>query len=217
MPREITMKKKIPMKTDKRIDAYIGKSKDFARPILEYVRATVHKAFPDIEESIKWGFPHFDYKGIVCSTAAFKEHCALTFWKGSLLKNVGKQFQKESRTAMGHFGRITSLDDLPSERELIRLIKQAVKLNETGAKFEKTAAKRDPGRKVDVPPYLLKALRQDKKAWAHWQEFSYSKRKEYVEHIDGAKSPETREKRLLRDLEQIAENKALNWKYEKKK
>jgi hypothetical protein len=205
------------MKTDKRIDAYIRKSKDFARPILQYVRATVHKACPDIKESIKWGFPHFDYKGIVCSTAAFKEHCALTFWKGALLQNTGKQFQKESRTAMGHFGRITSLGDLPSEKHLIQLIKQAVKLNAEGIKVEKKTVARDSERKVDVPAYLGKALKQDKKTWANWQAFSYSKKKEYVEHIDGAKSPETREKRLLRDLEQIAENKALNWKYEKKK
>lgn len=204
-------------KTDKRIDAYIAKSAEFARPILQYIRSAVHKACPDVTETIKWGFPHFDYKGILCSAAAFKGHCAFIFWKGALLKDPKGYLEKESRTAMGQFGRIASLADLPKEKELIALIKEAMKLNEAGTKAQKPKSKRDPERKVDVPPYFLKALKADKTAWGHWSAFSYSYRKDYVEYLEEAKTPETREKRLVISIAQIAEGKGRNWKYEKKK
>lgn len=203
--------------TDKRIDAYIAKSAEFARPILEYIRSTVHKACPGVTETIKWGFPHFDYYGILCSTAAFKEHCALTFWKGALLKDPKGYLQKETRTAMGQFGRVASLGDLPKEKELIALINAAMKLNEAGTKTPKPKVKRDPERQVDVPPYFLKALKADKTAWICWSAFSYSYRKDYVEYLQEAKTPKTREKRLLIAMAQIAEGKGRNWKYEKKK
>jgi hypothetical protein len=77
---EITMGK-----NDPRIDDYIAKSQDFARPILEHLRDLVHKACPEVEETMKWSFPHFDYKGMMCSMAAFKQHCAFGFWKASLI------------------------------------------------------------------------------------------------------------------------------------
>ena len=62
--------------TDPRIDAYIEKSAEFAKPILNHIRELVHSACPQVEETMKWGFPHFLYKGILCSKASFKQHCA---------------------------------------------------------------------------------------------------------------------------------------------
>ena len=91
--------------TDPRVDAYIAKSAPFARPILAHIRKAVHTGCPDVEETMKWSFPHFVYKGMLCSMASFKAHCAFGFWKGSLLKDsVGSAASDE---AMGQFGRIT--------------------------------------------------------------------------------------------------------------
>lgn len=70
---------------DPRVDIYIAKAAPFAQPILAHIRKTVHAACPEVTETIKWGFPHFEYKGLLCSMAAFKQHCALTFWKGALV------------------------------------------------------------------------------------------------------------------------------------
>ena len=77
------------MSTDPRVDAYIAKSAPFARPILTYIRKAVHTGCPDVEETMKWSFPHFVYKGVLCSMASFKAHCAFGFWKASLLEGVG--------------------------------------------------------------------------------------------------------------------------------
>src|SRR5436190_3668388 len=111
------------MQTDARIDAYIAKSADFAKPILTRIRSLVHAACPEVEETMKWSFPHFLYKGMLCSMAAFKEHCALGFWKANLILS-----KEASDDAMGHFGRIKNLSDLPADKTLISYIKKAMQL-----------------------------------------------------------------------------------------
>src|SRR2546427_1688735 len=116
-------------KKDPRIDAYITKSADFAKPILNHIRKLVHATCPDVEETLKWGFPHFMYKGILCSIASFKNHCAFGFWKGKMI--LGKDGEKDEE-AMGQFGKITAISDLPEEETLIQYIKEAIKLNQAG-------------------------------------------------------------------------------------
>ncbi|MEW6361619.1 MAG: YdeI/OmpD-associated family protein [Acidobacteriota bacterium] len=199
-------------KTDPRIDAYIEQAADFAKPILLHIRGLVHQACPEITETMKWSFPHFDYKGIVCSMAAFKRHCAFGFRKQSLLESDA--FPKE-KTAMGSFGRITSLKDLPADSEMISLIKKAVALNEAGIKAEKK--KPQPPKELKVPEALAAALAKNKKARAVFDKLSYSHRKEYIEWIEGAKTEPTRLKRIATTLEWITEGKSLNWKYERPK
>src|SRR5664279_3674411 len=131
-------------KRDKRIDVYIGKSADFAKPVLEYIRDTVHKACPDIQETIKWGFPHFDYKGMLCSMASFKQHCAFGFWKTALMKDAEEMLGK-NEYAMGHLGRITSLKDLPPDKKITAWIIEAVKLNDDERKLPER--KKSPAKK----------------------------------------------------------------------
>jgi uncharacterized protein YdeI (YjbR/CyaY-like superfamily) len=193
---------------DKRIDAYIEKSRDFARPILEHLRRLVHKACPDVEETIKWGSPHFDYKGSLAGMAAFKEHCAFGFWKQKLM-----DLKPVEAAAMGSFGRIALLKDLPKDKEIIARIHQAMELNEKGIKVPKkpAAAKAD----VVVPKELIAALSKNKEAKAAFEKFSPSHRREYVEWITEAKTEPTRDKRIATAIEWLNEGKSRNWKYER--
>ena len=125
------------MAADKRIDAYIEKAQEFARPILEHIRTIVHKACPEVEETMKWSFPHFDYKGeMMCAMASFKQHCALNFWKASLMKDPEKLFTVAENSGMGNMGKIRSLKDLPSAKVLTAYIKEAMKLNDEGIKIQ---------------------------------------------------------------------------------
>lgn len=194
---------------DPRIDAYIEKSADFAKPILTHLRKLVHKASPKISETVKWSMPAFEYKGLVCNMAAFKQHCTFGFWKRSLLE---KDAFPAEKTAMGSFGRITSKKDLPSDDAMIRLIQQAVELNENGVKVSKkpSAAKKE----LVVPDYLTVALKKNKAAQKTFENFPYSCKKEYVEWLTEAKTDPTREKRLATTIEWLAEGKRRNWKYE---
>ena len=196
---------------DKRVNEYIANSADFARPILGYLREIVHEACPEVEETIKWGCPHFMYKGMLCSMASFKQHCAFHFWHGDLVLDAK---HNKSEEAMGQFGRITSVKDLPPKRVLVGYVKKAVQNKDAGVK--PTRPKRSAEKKeVIVPDYFAAVLKKNKKAQAIFDAFSYSHRKEYVEWITEAKTEETRERRISTALEWLAEGKSRNWKYEK--
>jgi len=192
---------------DKRIDAYIAKAAPFAKPILAHLRGVVHEACPDVEETLKWGSPAYMHEGILCITAAFKAHCALVLWRAPLIVGAVK-----SRDSRGHFGKITAVKDLPSKKVLIGLLKQAVKLNETGTKTSQRA-KGKPKKAVATPADLAAGLKKSAKARAAWAEFSPSAKREYIDWITEAKRPETRAERLKTTLQWVAQGKTRNWKY----
>jgi uncharacterized protein YdeI (YjbR/CyaY-like superfamily) len=196
--------------TDLRLDAYIAKSADFARPILEHFRAVVHAGCPDVSETIKWGHPSFQYRGPLCGMASFKEHCRIAFSKGALIDaNVGWEVEGP----FGMWPRVTSIKELPSKAVLTRLVKDAARLNEQGAKMP--AAARAPRPEAVVPDDLMAALKKNRRALTAFEAFSPSHRREYIEWITGAKRDETRQRRLETAIAQIAEGKPQNWKYMK--
>jgi uncharacterized protein YdeI (YjbR/CyaY-like superfamily) len=194
---------------DPRIDAYIEKSAEFAQPILRHLRELIHQGCPEVEETLKWGMPAFVYKGLLCGMAAFKQHATFGLWKHELV--IGK---KASRDSMGQFGRITSLKELPPEKTLLKYIRKAVELNEAGIKAPaRVRPKAGERRPLAVPDYFLAALEKNKRAQTHFEQFSYSHQKEYVEWLTTAKREATRLKRLQTALAWIAEGKSQNWKY----
>jgi hypothetical protein len=197
-------------KKDPRVDAYIAAAPDYARPILKHLRALVHRGCPEVEETMKWSFPHFDHRGIMCGLAAFKGHCAFGFWKGKLIVDPGTN---RSAEAMGQFGRITELRDLPSDAAILAMVREAARLNEEGIAVPRRKAA--PRKEAVVPPDLAAALRAAKGARAAFEAFSPGKRREYVDWIAEAKTEETRKRRLATAVEWIAEGKSRNWKYER--
>lgn len=192
------------------VDAYIAKARPFAQPILEHLRDVVHDACPDVVEEMKWSMPHFTHHGMLAGMAAFKEHCSFGFWKAKLIMDQDAM----SREAMGHFGCIRSLDDLPSKRTLADYVKKAARLNEEGVKLPRRPRAK-AARPVSVPADLAAALRRSRKARENFESFSPSHRREYIEWITEAKRAETREKRLATTIEWLEEGKSRNWKYER--
>ena len=137
--------------------------------------------------------------------AAFKSHCIFGFWKAALLKGG---------TAVNQRMRLESVEDLPSDRALITLIRQAARLNESGATSgRRTAGTRPP---LDPPPALLAALRRNARARAAFEAFPPSHKREYIEWIADAKTDETRQRRLATAVVWIADGKQRNWKYQRK-
>ena len=196
---------------DPRVDAYIAKSADFAKPILKHIRQQLHAHCPEVTETLKWSMPHFEYQGgIFCGSAAFKAHCTFGFWLGDLLK-IDTRLEK----AMGQFGRITSLEDLPSDKDFGKLIKEAMKLHDAGAKPPSRVKPAGEKKKaLEVPAEFLAAVKKNKKALVTFDAFPYSKKKEYVEWFTEAKTDATRDKRLAQAIEWMAEGKSRHWKYQ---
>ncbi len=195
---------------DPRVDAYIARSADFARPILEYVRARVHEACPDIEETIKWGMPTFMHAGgILCGMAAFKRHASFGFWKHALVVGDGSPAE-----GMGSFGKLSSVADLPAKRQLLAYLKKAARLNEQGVRAPAARKAAMPKPLPEIPADFTAALRGDAAAKTTFEGFAPSHRREYLEWILGAKREETRARRIAQAVEWLAEGKSRNWKYE---
>jgi hypothetical protein len=192
---------------DPRVDAYIEKSRPFAKPILKYIRKAVHAGCPDVEETLKWSAPHFDYKGVMCGMAAFNEHIRFGFWKSKLLDAAG------SGEGMDQFGSIKSIDDLPPEKTLVALVKQAARLNDEGVKVPRPKSAPKPA--LEMPGDFAAALKKNKAAKAAFDAFSPSHRREYLEWILDARQPATRDRRIATTLEWLGEGKSRNWKYQK--
>jgi uncharacterized protein YdeI (YjbR/CyaY-like superfamily) len=190
--------------TDPRVDAYIEKAADFAKPILKEIRARVHDACPACEETMKWSSPSFQYKGMLCGMGAFKEHCMFGFWKAALV--VG------GSNPHARFRHLTSVADLPSKREMTALIHKAMALNDDGAVVAR--APREKKAVARVPADLVGALQKNKKAKAAFDAFSPSHKREYVEWITEARRAETRQKRIQAAIKWISEGKSRNWKYQ---
>jgi uncharacterized protein YdeI (YjbR/CyaY-like superfamily) len=192
-----------------RVDAYVAKSAEFARPILEHLREVVHSACPEVEEAFKWSFPCYLYKGMLCSMAAFKEHCSFGFWKNALILDKDGN---EAERSMGQFGRITRLSDLPPDEVLTGYIREAMRLNDAGIKAP-NRAKPKVARELVVPDDLAAALAGHEAARATFERFSPSHKREYVEWITEAKTEATRVRRLGTAIEWLGEGKPRNWKY----
>jgi hypothetical protein len=193
---------------DPRVDAYIAQAADFAKPILRRIRHLVHAACPDVTETIKWNTPFFEHNGILVGTPAFKQHCAIIFWKGRIIF-AGFPGKDNPRKKLRH---IMSPTDLPADDILTNYIRRAVNLNEEGIKTPVRAKPKTKSGSV-IPDYFLAALKQDKKALAGFENFSPSCKREYVEWITEAKREETRAKRIKTALEWMAKGKSRNWKY----
>lgn len=197
---------------DARVDAYIEKAAPFAKPILIKIRKLIFQACPEALETIKWSFPNYEVHGsMLCSMAAFKEHCAMGFWKASILKDPDGILKLADKHSMGHLDKLISLKDLPSDKILLAYLKEAALLNKNKVKL--TRPKPAPKKDLPLPELLIVALKKNKKAAAGFEAFSPSQKREYIEWIHEAKTAGTLEKRVTTTVEWSAEGKSRNWKY----
>ncbi len=202
--------------TEPRIDECISKSADFAKPVLNHLRSIIHSACPEVKETIKWGFPNFEYAGsILCSMASFKQHCAFTFWLGSLMSDPYKILAVVGeKTSMGQLGQIKTIADLPADEILTQYIREAMTLIEK--KIKKPVKEKISSKEPEMPGSLLSALQQNENALKNFEKLSPSHKKEYVEWMTEAKTEATRNKRISTTIEWLQEGKSRNWKYMKK-
>lgn len=201
---------------DPAVDAYIAKAENFARPILEHWRRLVHENCPKVEEAIKWGIPHFDYKGDhMCVMASHKAHSSFTFLKGDLMSDSRLKSAKDLKPIKRLLGKITQFSELIPDQEFIVMIKEAVQLNEMGVKIQREKPVEEKPKVLETPDFFLNALEGSSKAKDIFESRSNSFRKEYIIWISDAKTDQTRQKRIDEALEWIADGKGRFWKHQK--
>lgn len=196
-------------------DSYIAKSADFAKPILEYLRQLIHETCTEVEEVMKWGYPHFDYKkDMMCILSANKNHCAFSLYKAELMSDTKILESVKAGHKFGYMDKIKTLSDLPAKEVLVAYIKEAMELNEKGIKKVRPKSDKPPV-VLEVPDYFEEKLGANPKAKEIFESKSASFRKEYIVWITDAKSEATRQKRMDEALEWIVEGKGRFWQYAK--
>lgn len=199
----------------KNYEEYIHQAEEFAQPILTQLRVYVKEACPEVEEEFKWSFPNFTYNGsILCNMAGFKNHVTFGFWLGSIMEDPNEIMIRTGNSGMGHFGKITSLENLPSKEVLIKYIRHAMQLTDDGHKLLNAGNKK--AEVQEAPKILIDALNLNDIAYDTFNNFSQSHRNEYIEWINEAKTENTKLKRLAQTIEWLEEGKPRNWKYMKK-
>jgi len=201
-------------KFNPQFDEYIEKTADFAKPIMEYLRQIIHETCPEVEEIIKWGIPHFDYKGdMMCILAGYKNHCSFSLYKAELMSDTKIIESVKAGQKMGYMDKLKSLSDLPAKETLVAYIKEAMVLNENGVKKAKPVSEKP--KVIEVPDYFSEKLATNPLAKEIFESKSSSFRKDYLVWITDAKTEATRQKRIEQSLEWIAEGKGRFWQYEK--
>lgn len=197
------------------VDAYIANAPEFARPILRHLRHVVHEAAPGVQEAIKWSRPFFIYRGVILGNmAAFSRHCSFGLW-GQEIASALRSGGVASGEAMGSFGQITSLQDLPPRPKLLGYVKLAADAIEAGKRTKSLSRPNVAKPALEISEALALALATNHLAAKNFQAMSPSCRREYSEWIADAKRDATRQKRVATALEWIAQGKSRNWKYER--
>lgn len=200
---------------NKNVDDYIAKMADFAKPILNHLREIVHTTCPDVGEDIKWGTPHYSYKGdYLCMMAGFKQHCSFSLYKAELMKDKAIQDSIKAGKKFGYMDKIKDISELPVKKILVAYIKEAMELNASGTAKPKPLKEKSTV-EVVAPKEFIAALKNDKKANSIFESKSPSFRKNYILWVADAKTNETQQKRIAQSLEWIAEGKDRFWQSKK--
>ena len=160
-----------------KVDAYIAKAQPFAQPILTHIRKLVHKGCPQIEETIKWSRPFFEYKGSISVQHGCFQRALQHGFLGQEIAGILRQAKLvNDGEGMGSFGRITWVEDLPSDKDLVGWVREAAGFVDDGTYTSPIAARRTvakPARpELKTPAELAAALKKSKKAAAEFAKFS---------------------------------------------
>lgn len=200
--------------TNPKIDTYIAKAADFAKPILFHLRELIHDACPEVDEEIKWALPHFSYKGAtLCTLGAYKAHISFSLFNADQLKDPRMKESVKAGKKFGYMDKIRTLSELPSEKILTGYLKEIIAINASGVK-KPTPSKKEQV-PVEVPAFFFERLNKHPKAKKVFESKSPSFRKEYAKWLNDAKTDATRETRATQSIEWISEGKGRFWQYEK--
>ncbi|MDB5181411.1 MAG: hypothetical protein JWP13_174 [Candidatus Saccharibacteria bacterium] len=187
-----------------KITAYITQQEPWKQQVLKKLRGAMHNADPEIHESIKWGTPAFEHKGLVTWVFCASEWVHLSFQQGALLDASHNMWEEGPDTASQAKRTIKFREGDEVPVELIEhLVHEAVDNNIEGRRVEFHITK--PGSKEFDVPAEYAAILRDHNAYELYENRPYYQQKGWIQWIEGAKRDETKQKRIEEMLLELEE------------
>jgi uncharacterized protein YdeI (YjbR/CyaY-like superfamily) len=161
----------------------------------------------DLTEETKWGKPCFTFqKKNVAIVIPLKETCALSFFKGALLRDPNHILQKIGDSQAGRWIKFTSLKEIAEMQTILKsYIHEAIKVEESGKKITLKKAS-----EYAVPEELQSRLDAAPRLRAAFEALTPGRRKSYIIHVAGAKQAKTRAARAERCMPMILGGRGFN-------
>jgi uncharacterized protein YdeI (YjbR/CyaY-like superfamily) len=161
-----------------------------------------------LTEEIKWRAPCYTYqKSNVVIIQAFKDYCALLFFKGALLKDANGILVKiGENTQAGRQARFTSVRAIARTEAILKAyIREAIEVEKSGLKvnYKKTAD-------FAIPAEFQSRLDRTPSLKAAFQALTPGRQRAYILHFSAPKQSKTRESRVENWVQQILDGKGLN-------
>ena len=188
-----------------KVDFYFTKAKKWQEE-LSQLRLIILDC--GLTEELKWGCPCYTYhnKNIVL-IHAFKEYCALLFFKGALLndpRNILVQQTKNVQSARQiRFTNSTEITKLT--RHLKAYIYEAIEVEKAGLKVESKKASAYP-----IPKEFKKKLKEQPSLKNAFEALTSGRQRGYILYFSAPKLSKTRETRVEKYMPQILKGKGLN-------
>ena len=161
----------------------------------------------DLVEELKWGKPCFTYqKRNVAIIIPLKDACALSFFKGALLKDPKHILQKIGEAQAGRWIKFTSPKEISALQPTLRsYISEAIEVEASGKKVPLKKAS-----EYVVPEELQVRLNAAPELKAAFEALTPGRRKSYIFHVSGAKQAKTRAARAEKCVPMILSGRRFN-------
>jgi uncharacterized protein YdeI (YjbR/CyaY-like superfamily) len=160
-----------------------------------------------LTEELKWSVPVYTHeKKNIVIMSAFKEYCALSFFKGALLKDPEGILDKAGKnTQSARLIRFTNSQDILKLEPVLRAyIAEAIEVEQAGLKVEYK-----PTSEYPIPEEFQQKLDQNPALKAAFDALTPGRQRGYLLHFSQPKQSKTRASRVEKYSQQILAGKGL--------
>ena len=197
------------MEVSNQVEHYIEKNNNWRRELRmlrEIICAT------DLQETVKWGAPVYTDQGKnIVGLGAFKGYVGIWFFQGALLEDPLNKLvnAQEGKTRALRQWRFQHQDEITAA-QITPYIQEAIANQRAGKVIKARTPQKRP---LIIPPELSEALSENQTLKDQFDSFNLTRKRELTEYISEAKRAETKDKRLQKVMQLIAEDRGLYDKY----
>lgn len=190
---------------DPKVDEFIRKTKRWQEE-MQQLRMIILDC--GLSEELKWYQPCYTFQNRnVLIIGAFKKYCALSFFKGALLKDgqgiLSKPGEHSQAVRLIRFTKVSQIIEM--EPVLKAYIKEAVAVEKAGLKVDFKAKT-----ELNYPEELQEKLEENPALKTAFEALTPGRQRGYILYFSAPKQPKTRTSRIERCIPRILDGKGIN-------